>query len=238
MCDKWSFSGKQIVSQKPRGTFQKGFIIPSKMLPVVHPCCRSSLVAEVEFRKILKCWPFVYHYSFEIVHCLLLCKFVSCLSTLPPVAAAKCTQPPRVGPSEPLTTPISISHNLNYDIPRVHDKWHHHALLDRYRWRVYPVVVHVHVTIQLYSLLPILYVLVNLFSCINEDIFNIISTEEAIRYSVNDKVLFHLYLAPLSTTGMVIGKTIMKILQNNSHERHWSAKPSAQQCMWLYLCVD
>ena len=22
------------------------------------------------------------------------------------------------------------------------------------------------------------------------------------------------------------------------NERHWSAKPSAQQCMWLYLCVD
>ena len=99
------------------------------------------------------------------------------------------------------------------------------ALFDRYRWRVYPVVVPVHVTIQLYSLLPILYVLVNLFSCINEDILNIISTEEAIRYSVNDKVFFHLYLAPFSTTGMVIGKTIMKILQNNSHYGRPSSAP-------------
>ena len=123
-------------------------------------------------------------------------------------------QSPWVGPPEPLTTPISISRNLNYGIPRVHDKWHHHALFDKYRCILNGGTCN-HSVVQ--SLLPILYVLVNLFSCINEDILNIISTEEAIRYSVNNKALFHLYLAPLSTTGMVTGKHIMKILQNNSH---------------------
>ena len=27
-------------------------------------------------------------------------------------------------------------------------------------------------------------------------------------------------------------------IDNNVNERHWSAKPSAQQCMWFYLCVN
>ena len=37
---------------------------------------------------------------------------------------------------------------------------------------------------------------------------------------------------------------VFAFLQINSNtkkekdERHWRAKPSAQQCMWLYLCVD
>ena len=191
------------------------------MLQIVHLRCRSFflVVAEAEFGwKTLEYWPFVYDCSFEIIHCLSLCKFVLCLLTHPSCFAAvvEHMQSPRVGPPEPLTTPISISRNLNYGIPRVHDKWHHHALFDKYRCIPnggtcnYSVVQ---------SLLPILYVLVNLFSCINEDILNIISTEEAIRYSVNNKALFHLYLAPLSTTGMVTGKHIINytVLQNNSH---------------------
>ena len=35
---------------------------------------------------------------------------------------------------------------------------------------------------------------------------------------------------------MVVVSEIMFQCYNN--ERHWSAKPSAQQCMWMYLCVD
>ena len=35
----------------------------------------------------------------------------------------------------------------------------------------------------------------------------------------------------------VVGRGIV-ITECHKNERHWSAKPSAQQCMWLYLCVD
>lgn len=108
------------------------------MLQIVHLRCRSFflVVAEAEFGwKTLEYWPFVYDCSFEIIHCLSLCKFVLCLLTHPSCFAAvvEHMQSPRVGPPEPLTTPISISRNLNYGIPRVHDKWHHHALFDKYR---------------------------------------------------------------------------------------------------------
>ena len=65
--------------------------------------------------------PFMYNCSLEIIHHLSLCKFVSCLSTHPPVAAAKRTQPPRVGPSEPLTTPISITLNMIYQECMIND---------------------------------------------------------------------------------------------------------------------
>ena len=69
-----------------------------------------------------------------------------------------------------------------------------------------------HQLYRAYKLLPILYVLVNLFSCINEDILHIISTEEA-RY-VTMRHYFIYICPPTFTTGMVIRKAIVKILQN------------------------
>ena len=117
--DTWSFSEKQTFSQKTERHSTEKPSHTLKMLWMVYLCCcccSSLLVVCGSVIWLENLWTLtcVYDCSFEIVHCLSLCKFVSFISTHPLcfAAVAKCMQPLWVGRSESLTLPISVSCNL------------------------------------------------------------------------------------------------------------------------------